>query len=280
MRRRWSRWERSTDRGFTIIELLVVTAVVTTIISIVVPSLAKVRSTAQAARCKCVLLNLGQMGAILSGSNGGDWPTAARRQDSPETTYRLETGTTAYRFRNLDQVIAWQLPYIGSYWEHGTGPEVWSCPAALRAGYQYGGPDGEGYRLAPASAAMLSYFTSVALFSDPKLWDPGDRQVRTHSIQFGRPIGIHEVRYPSAKIAMSEFISNHGNRLTALQSEVGALEGLFVDGHVTSTIPDPTHPSLRYDRQPRGLSGWGSFDGACYPYSAGDFGVHGRDYWR
>jgi prepilin-type N-terminal cleavage/methylation domain-containing protein/prepilin-type processing-associated H-X9-DG protein len=65
---------RTSRKGFTLVELLVVIGIIALLISILLPSLNKARSAAQATVCLSNLRSLGQAAAIYQASNKGSMP--------------------------------------------------------------------------------------------------------------------------------------------------------------------------------------------------------------
>ena len=66
----WRRAKRS-QRGFTVIELLVVLAIIAILMALLFPSLTQVRSKANSLKCKSNLRVLGQMLLIYQSTNRG-----------------------------------------------------------------------------------------------------------------------------------------------------------------------------------------------------------------
>lgn len=248
---------------------ILVLAVLTAIIA---PALSRSRESARRAECLSALRTVMFSAHEIAGCNGGWWPTLARPGDPPYLVYEFQVGHTAYLCTQLQQVLGWPGAFIGSCWDVGSSPKVWSCPSARR---RYAGQE-QGFSDSPAAAAILSYYSSAALFSDPSLWDPANEAARADSVRLARPVGVHEVAFPSRKISLVESVANHGNRRMITAGGDVYTCG-WVDGHASGRREEEFAPTLKYDAQPYAVIGAVSLGGRSLPGNATVRGAHGMD---
>lgn len=253
--------EASTKRGFTLVESLVVIAVIAVLVSIALPALRSARSSSKEIACQSSLRSSVQ---ALSGADpaGGDcWPTLFQ----PGQVHRTFTvGTTVYGLSPFGQCVLWIGTIVGGdRWEYADTAQF-SCPEVAR-----GAADGEG-----VSASRLSYWYSSAMFTDPALWEPGKAARRENPNQWVRPVARAQVRHPSAKVVLAESSARHGNLAPLWSGECDRVQAGFADGHVLMRSPDRATAalSIRADYSIYGLP-----DGITVPYSSAPGGANGRD---
>ena len=114
---------RTTRRGFTLVELLVVIGIIAVLIGILLPTISRARKQANTTACMSTLRNLGQAIYIYAAENKGSLPysyyTAAAPTGNQEAA--SDTNSTVYVWwsvlracapRNIDGMIpgAWIAP--------------------------------------------------------------------------------------------------------------------------------------------------------------------------
>ena len=106
---------RKRPRAFTLVELLVVVAIIALLVSILMPSLSKAKEQTRRVLCASNLRNCGTALSIYTAENRGYFPPAYHNDRSYQACI--------YRSRSMD----WDLrdyirPYIGDF-------NLWKCPA-------------------------------------------------------------------------------------------------------------------------------------------------------
>src|SRR2546421_4023277 len=69
---------RSSARGFTLVEMLAVSAIITTLLAMLLPALSKARRQAQQAACSSNLRQIAQAFLMYAGDNKGYFPRPAQ----------------------------------------------------------------------------------------------------------------------------------------------------------------------------------------------------------
>lgn len=224
----------STNRGFTLVELLVAICVVAILIALVVPSLRGGRLTAESTTCLTRLRGLGQGHALVADRARGGWLNLFYGSLDAYSV-NFAAGNVEYSTTYFTQGRMWPGGFIGVLWEEGDPAEVWTCPAVSKHGYGLGSGPGQ-LRSQPVDGGMASYFYSLALISSPGLWDPDDPAARKDPDRFRRYVGVHEVSFPARKASMAEFADFHGRSVRlASDPTVEMLNALFCDGHAART---------------------------------------------
>ena len=99
-------YTRSSSRpaAFTLVELLIVIAIIAVLISLLLPAMNKARSAARAVQCSSNLRQLGMASAMYQNSNRNYLPAWTNRLRAPDPT-------TAFRFRLLGE---WEVHWTST----------------------------------------------------------------------------------------------------------------------------------------------------------------------
>lgn len=261
----------SCQRGFTLIELMVVLTVIAVLLSLSLASLTRSRSVAQSSVCMSSLRGLGQLSEVGTGLRRGRFPNG------------LTQGSTRADFAFHDLVISVFSPqgqateYVVPFGLAGVigprdDPRPLSCPTVIRSkSIERASSEPRG------DEPGLSYIYSVAFYTDPKLWAADTPSLRLTPEAYARDVRSDEIVFPDAKVMLSESRDYHGER-TRLGSEQATsaqfVNAVFADGHAVRAAPRLARPAL-------GLR-WEWFPGdtqlRSVPFNAAVDGCRGRDY--
>lgn len=245
-------------RGITLIELLAAIAVIAVVMSIALPSLARVK--AESVRLQC-LINARSLATLVQSyatSNADTPPSWIERGVPYETTPARWIEYTTQNFTTFEH-DRW-LDYAD--FTADSGPLY--CPANT-ARPQY-------YETVPEP----DYWISSAFHVRPAYLDPALPSSAWYGKLGAGVQRMHSVRFPGAKSLVHEFFVWHGWHGRRCEGcEVGTLEVhgsdragsvAFADGHGELRVAkDAVRPVDRYPT-------WGS-----YVYDTTPHGVHGRD---
>lgn len=140
-------------RGFTLVELLVVLAILSVLLAILVPTTQRVRRQAISVECKARLADIGKAMVIYLNDNDNRFPPA-RMGPGPNPGTPLDTVRT-YWARNNNNVA-----------------EVWRCPAEEDLFEQHGLSFSYNQELGTTRLVdTISYKSARATSTIPTLWD-------------------------------------------------------------------------------------------------------------
>ncbi len=226
------------SHAFTIVELLIVTAVVSILIALSVGAMAGARAGAREMECRSILRSIGQGIALHARDNGGYWPNAFR--DAMNETYKFFEGTrgNAWMSSYWAQVRTWSMALIGTYFDAGDPTAAWTCPQVRRSAPR-------GFADAPFLGAMTSYYESATLISDNALWDPDDRSAMDFIDEHRRRVPLSAITFPSSKGTLAE-VADYHTRDPRIASDplVEHLNTLFADGSAARLSMTRVVPSL------------------------------------
>lgn len=196
--------------AFSLVELLIVIAVIALLLAILLPALGKARSTAMRVKCSGNLKQIDLAMHLYLAANNQTYPCA---QDPLPEGYWLWMG------RGWRSYIK---PYLGGNIDVNN-PSVLLCPAD---------------RTDAAKYQLTSYAYSMAFYHSPEqiddIKDPCDTYTHTDESPPSVPQRSCDVANPSGKILIGEWLSNH----MRIEEDYGwwCWDGrrnyLFADGHV------------------------------------------------
>jgi prepilin-type N-terminal cleavage/methylation domain-containing protein/prepilin-type processing-associated H-X9-DG protein len=192
--------------GFSLIELLVVIAIISLLTGILLPILAAARESGRKSSCQS---NLKQIALAFD-------------LDDNHDTYPC----TGDPYLWMGRKWRWPLkPYLsltevqdgGPMKSKGGGRNVLLCPSDRLAAQQW---DGTSY-----SYSMTFYHSSAQIDSLTKIEDTWANPIPC------QPQSQSFVKYPSYKVLVTEWLSNHESPHVAWNSWAGGRAYLFADGH-------------------------------------------------
>ncbi len=203
---------KAAEDGFTLVELLIVIAVIALLLAILLPALGKAKSTAKRVKCAGNLKQIDlAMHLYLAGNN--DTYPCAEDPVSTKPPYWLWMG------RGWRSYIK---PYLGGNIDVNN-PSVLLCP---------------GDRTEAAKYQLTSYAYSMAFYHSPEQIDDMNNVENTYIHTNESPSSVPQrscdVANPAGKILIGEWLSNH----SPVEKDYGwwCWEGrrnyLFADGHV------------------------------------------------
>lgn len=262
-------------RGLSLLELLVVVAVVGLLLGVAVPSLVGARCNAQSAACLARLGGLARSHQLYAQQSADRWlnplpPGFVGSIGCSGETCRVVT-------RVLEGTMNWGLFMGDMAWEPGEHPESIACPA-------YYDESPTPIYHSPGVGASQSFWYSPAFFTASSLWRDDDPEARQSADLHRRSVSVSEVRHPALKVMLFEPVDRHGKGLRIdnpplveqLRSNV-----VFADGHALRAAPSLAFPALAV-RWPAAPPNWPDYfelpDGAALPFSSPAGGYRGRDY--
>ncbi len=254
---------------------MVVTGVVAILLAISLPALSASRQRAETMICASRVNSIMQLHAVYSADHDGQWANALPPGASA-VEWRFQ-GLSIRAWGVLVQTGVWNGPLqSGGHYDADEPQEPWSCPVAYREW-----SDESSQPSAAHDAPMRSYLYSAAMFTRADLWDPTRTVPREALDEYRHEVGVHEVRYPSKKVAISERREWHdsgieldGPASSAEKKEAAIVNAGFADGHVSSVKIGDAQPAIPQQ--------WPSYfsDSSRWaiPFSAAAWGYRGRDY--
>ena len=120
-------------RGFTLVELLVVIGIIALLISILLPTLARVRESAKRTQCASNLRSLNQASLILANNFKGHFRLShrdLREQDSSGWSYGPAAGTVTLVNTDKNDHVAWEADHLVDRFkrEGGVDLSLMICP--------------------------------------------------------------------------------------------------------------------------------------------------------
>jgi len=216
-----------TERGFTLVELLVVVAIIAVLISILLPALAGMRREANSSRCRANLRGIGTAAAVYGNANADALPPAKRGPGPGDVTGVLREEIASRWGQGI-----WVCPS-----HHGMGPTSgytssygYNVQYMMTPGPSYPHTAMEGLLNAPRRRASVSHASEVILFID-------------HDV----PEGNFQLWSYVARPGDTTNTQGYGH--AALRHNDTANVG-FVDGHadaVTDLVVDATREAELWD---------------------------------
>ena len=248
--------------GFTLVELLVVIAIIAVLLSILIPSLASVRATAQRIQCGTRLKSIGQSITFYTDKYDGLLP---RPQHNPYQSQYFNTHYYLYKRADND----FEMDPAKYYWLNlgclfGSGlidtGKLFYCPASEGwleeyQGYSVSGPWGHMPQL-PAPVPNNYWLRGERGY----IWTPQSREladspaIGIYNAKDAGPAGKwanYQLGYP--KYARKAIDLNQGKAISAdlkfhtVKGSGWNINAVFPDGHVT------------FQHQPKNTAGLGIF---------------------
>ena len=139
----WAKHTRSCEAGFTLVELLVVVAIIVMLIAILLPSLSRARQQAVAVRCLSNLRQMVTAAQTYAAGNGDSYPFALCPQPDPppgppSVTVNVQWDFTTTMDWSTTPPKSTSRP--GLLWEGQGNNAVQQCPGFQGAANSYGDP--------------------------------------------------------------------------------------------------------------------------------------------
>jgi prepilin-type N-terminal cleavage/methylation domain-containing protein/prepilin-type processing-associated H-X9-DG protein len=213
---------RSPNRGFTLVELLVVIAVVAILTGILLPVFSQAREAARRTSCAGNLHQLGQALALYVSDNDDHWPSIWNGQwnahegaqlNWPAAIFPLVRSAQVYKCPSdpLDEVA---VSYAGNLWLHNRAESTIERPAeclALIDGFTGEGPeyDPDADEAYTFNGLPMRECSIQGLNSDYTLWNLASRITRSDK-GLPRHNGRNSILFVDGHLGSSPVLKNWG----------------------------------------------------------------------
>jgi len=180
-------------RAVTLLELLVVIAVIGVLIAIGLPILRTVQQSARTAACLANIREVGRAASAYAGEHAGQMPYLAERKHL-NNAFNIGAGPEGY-FEQL-----WMWPHVlRGYLGEGLRPAACYCPwhPGLGAQTDRSLATGQAHQFPDGVAHPSRYHYNSAFYSGPGLWRRPDPIVDASQL---RPVQQSSTAHPSVKI--------------------------------------------------------------------------------
>lgn len=213
--------------AFTVIEVLIVIAIVGLLIAISLPGLGAARARAKEAHCVAIIRNAHGLVAMYA-ADASDLPPHGGYQPGSlatgEPAVRLMYTHTGIEVAYFNQTHLWTD--VVANWQ-GEAVVGATCPSTKDSSHAVSPPpDAHG-----GTGNASSYYVSAAYFADPAFWQPTPVHRESHFITQR----VATTRFPSDKALLYEHHVRHidGHGLTPLSAMCKRSPVAFTDGHAS-----------------------------------------------
>jgi hypothetical protein len=180
-----------------------VVGVVAVLVALSIPAIMGAQRSAQNAAGQAHLRSVMQLHAAASSENGGHWVNAFPSGPGHEIQ-RLSAGHTMYvTDACLVQTELWAAVLVADLPEGAAQVAVLATPKIASEWPEWTATN-------PQVHAGASYLYSPGLYTHSDLWSPGIVDHAAAADDHRALVGTHQVRHPSAKVAMAERADHYG----------------------------------------------------------------------
>lgn len=256
------------ERAFTLIETLVVIAIVSVLIALTAPALTSGRESARLEVCFSNLRTIAQLQSAYATDAADKWPNAfGPRTDLVTWVF----GCTQY---DATSVFSQTWLWVGPLSDAGlldveTDVKALSCPSVLRV------LDRQRIEINPQIGPIRSYAFSSAFLSSPELWDPANAQRLDDPERLRASLTHAATVFPSGKVTLFEWGDHHNDgAVINHESPTSRSNVVFADGHVQRAAPARAERAMEFP--------WNSLYGPdtpdALPFSSAPGGITGKDF--